>query len=72
MNEKQQTAVQWLETEMKNRYAIASTHECIDLFKQAIQIEKAQIIDSWVDGRNHINGNILPEHFYHKTYHTEP
>ena len=78
MNEKKQTAVQWLETEMKNRYAIASTHECIELFKQALAMEQNEMIRfasayGYACGFNGVEENIVSAiECWNNTYRNEP
>ena len=86
--DKNVTAVQWLENEMKNRYAIASTHECIELFKQALAMEREQSIHDYCEGfkasddgwngtygiidMDNIVEEINAEQYFTDTYHTEP
>ena len=79
---KQQTAVEWLEKELKDRYFLINSEP---LFETAKQIEKEQIIDAYWGGLNgsindyseskqvgseiiNINYGKGAEQYYNKTY----
>ena len=47
MSNKQQTAVDWLINEMQKTYVF--NQDDFNMFKQAKELEKQQIIDAWVD-----------------------
>ena len=49
-NNKQQTAVEWLEQEFEKRLPLGVGDVLIDLIKQAKELEKEQIIDTFVEG----------------------
>ena len=50
MGKKQQTAVEWLEQEFEKRLPLGVGDVLIDLIKQAKELEKQQIIDTFVEG----------------------
>ena len=50
MGGKQQTAVEWLEQEFEKRLPLGVGDVLIDLIKQAKELEKQQIIDTFVEG----------------------
>ena len=50
MSNKQQTAVEWLEQEFEKRLPLGVGDVLIDLIKQAKELEKQQIIDTFVEG----------------------
>ena len=48
---KEQTAVEWFYKKLKNYKSLNLTDKLIqDLYKEAIQMEKEQILDAWTDG----------------------
>ena len=55
-----QTAVEWLECELKKIPFI----NVIEVFEQAKQMEKEQIIESYCEGNNDISA----EQYYNQTY----
>ena len=69
---KQQTAVEWLITQVNSeQYQIAfgQTYISIDLIEQAKQMEKEQIIDAHYEGyRNDIGTTEVSEQYYNETY----
>ena len=47
----EQTAVEWFYKKLKNYKSLNLTDKLIqDLYKEAIQMEKEQILDAWTDG----------------------
>ena len=49
--EKKQTAVEWFYKNLKNYKTLNLTDKLIqDLYKQAMQMEKEEILDAWSDG----------------------
>jgi hypothetical protein len=52
--EKKQTAVEWLEKQIKDIFHVAEASEMTKKFKsvyeQAKQMEKEEILDAWTDG----------------------
>lgn len=69
MSNKQQKAVEWLINEMQKTYVF--NQDDFNMFKQAKELEKQQIIDAWVDGINslsEIDEKKLAEQFYNETY----
>ena len=70
-NNKQQTAVEWFLDQLiehriiivdKTTYQVKYKHEI--LLEQAKEMEKEQIINSWVGGKGFLNG----EQYYNETY----
>jgi hypothetical protein len=63
---KQQTAVEWFWIHLED----SISKEYFDLFQQAKQIEKEQIIEAYCDGfKQGSEGNrILSEEYYNETY----
>ena len=61
-----QTAVEWLETELKKLPMV----NVVEVFKQAKAMEKEQIVDAWKDaeGYNDENAVILAKQYYNETY----
>tara|TARA_R110000868_G_scaffold14285_8_gene66409 strand:+ start:18303 stop:18569 length:267 start_codon:yes stop_codon:yes gene_type:complete len=64
-----QTAVEWLECELKKIPFI----NVIEVFEQAKQMEKEQIIDAWIEGGGYSrlseeSDRILAEQYYNQTY----
>jgi len=59
----QQTAVEWLESQLDWLSRDMSEHNRISLFEQAKQMEKEQIQDAWHDG-NFLgrNGNLFVDY----------
>jgi hypothetical protein len=55
-----QTAVEWLEEQYYESEGKLTRHD----FEQAKQMEKDQIINSWVGGKGFLNG----EQYYNETY----
>jgi hypothetical protein len=52
MDKKKQTAVEWLEQAINNKLSNELSPYFIELFNQAIAMEKEQIIDAYRDGRS--------------------
>ena len=65
--EKQQTAVELLEQQLKERYSLMNSEP---LFEQAKQMEKEQIVDAinFGDERGKITTYKLAEQYYNETY----
>ena len=62
--ERVQTAVEWLEQQIKQTYdneGKLPIAYMLDLIKQAKQMEKRQIMESWLDGDN--DGSLEPKAF---------
>tara|TARA_R110000868_G_scaffold99064_1_gene272785 strand:- start:941 stop:1141 length:201 start_codon:yes stop_codon:yes gene_type:complete len=60
-----QTAVQWLSEKMiAKKYTIP---EWNDMVKQALAMEKKQIIDSWIATDNELQ-RLAAEKYYNETY----
>lgn len=78
MENKKQTAVEWLVNELEKEaitdYTFAKSHKVITLdvymfnklFEQAKQMEKEQIINAHIDGYESISGQ--SENYYNETY----
>lgn len=63
-----QTAVQWLSEKMiAKKYTIP---EWNDMVKQALAMEKKQIIDSWIATDNELQ-RLAAEKYYNETYNKE-
>ena len=63
-----QTAVQWLSEKMiAKKYTIP---EWNDMVKQALAMEKQQIIDSWIATDNELQ-RLAAEKYYNETYNKE-
>ena len=65
----QQTAIEWLEKELKDRYPLMNSEP---FFEQAKQMEKEQIIKTWHNGYNNQSPMIDEENcgqqYYNETY----
>ena len=62
---KKQTAVEWLSEKMiAKKYTIP---EWNDMVKQALAMEKQQIIDSWIATDNELQ-RLSAEKYYNETY----
>lgn len=59
-----QTAVEWLESELKKLPMVDVT----EIFQQALAMEKEQIKDAWMDGMEGILHEIAAEKYYNETY----
>jgi hypothetical protein len=64
---KQQTAVEWLESELDFLYQYMSERDRSKLFEQAKAMEKEQILKALYFGKN-INDDIEAEQYYNETY----
>lgn len=67
----QQTAVEWLESELDFLYQYMAERDRSKLFEQAKAIEKEQIMMAWIDGRRDGYQQIDIEHgkeYYNETY----
>jgi hypothetical protein len=65
--EKKQTAVEWLGLELNMIFHDITPElweQVNEIFKQAKQMEKEQIVNSWVGGKGFLNG----EQYYNETY----
>ena len=64
---KKQTAVEWLEEQI--RFQISNSGKLIPIFEQAKKMEKEQIIDSYYQGdAESDNHNLDAEQYYQKTF----
>ena len=61
------TAIEWLEEQFKKINHLTE-NEWIELFNQAKEMEKQQIIDAWNDGNNQYSGIGDSETYYNETY----
>jgi len=62
---KKQTAVEWLSEKMiAKKYTIP---EWNDMVKQALAMEKQQIVDSWIATDNELQ-KLAAEKYYNETY----
>jgi hypothetical protein len=61
-----QTAVEWLETELKKLPMV----NVVEVFKEAKAMEREQIKDAWMDGMEGILHKIAAEQYYKETYHS--
>ena len=68
-NNKQQTAVEWLEMEIKKFNTVITREYMLSLCQQSKEMEKEQIKNAHFDGQ-HCNewGNIPAENYYNETY----
>jgi hypothetical protein len=66
-----QTAVEWLENELDFLSNYIAEKDRLNLFKQAKEMEKKQIIAAYEDG-NYDNGmgRCEPEKYYNETFNT--
>ena len=64
---KKQTAVEWLENQLKERYSFMNSEP---LFEQAKAMEKKQIQDAYCDGGRDIQTNVYKgmKEYYNETY----
>ena len=62
----QQTAVEWLYNQLDG-FSDEEWGKIDDLFKQAKQMEKEQMIDAWEDGKGSFSTR-FPEQYYNETY----
>jgi hypothetical protein len=63
-NNKQQTAVEWLENQLKDYIGGIFT----DTFEQAKEMEKEKVEDAWVEGFKNWNPSKTFEDYYNETY----
>jgi hypothetical protein len=64
-----QTAVEWFYKKLKNYKSLNLTDKLIqDLYKEAIQMEKEQIKDSYIEGHSIYGENTNAEQYYNETY----
>jgi hypothetical protein len=63
-NNKQQTAVEWLENQLKDYIGGIFT----DTFEQAKEMEKEKLEDAWVEGFKNWNPSKTFEDYYNETY----
>jgi hypothetical protein len=63
-----QTAVEWLMEEMSKTYIF--NQDDFDMFKQAKEMEKQQIIDAYQQGFNnaYFNNPLSKEQYYNETF----
>ena len=59
-----QTAVEWLENELIERYNLINSKP---LFEQAKEMEKQQILDAWEDGHDSFSTR-SEEQYYDETF----
>jgi hypothetical protein len=64
--ETKQTAVEWLVNVVQS--CIAPNYIPKEIIKQALQMEREQITDVWMDGMDGILHKIAAEKYYNKTY----
>lgn len=62
--EKKQTAVEWLAEQLVPKAMLTYDAITYNAIQQAKQMEKEQILDSWVGGKGFLNG----EQYYNETY----
>jgi hypothetical protein len=66
-NNKQQTAVEWLNEQLQN-----NVHHTIriplDIVQQAKEMEKEQLGSAWFDGATNWDAETHFEHYYKETY----
>lgn len=60
------TAVEWLENEMQKTYIFNQND--FDMFKQAKELEKQQIIDAYRDSRYSLISKEDAEQYYNETF----
>ncbi len=63
------TAVEWLVDKLKGRSVDLEMPWNIDLVEQAKEMEKQQILDSWIDG--YCEHSDSDEQYYNKTFKTQ-
>jgi HEPN domain-containing protein len=69
MESNYQTAVEWLEEEFENYFTLNSKYTKEEIFKQAKELEKQQIIDAYDDGNYAYGMGVKePEQYYNETF----
>jgi hypothetical protein len=67
--ETKQTAVEWLRLKIKNKFEVyGDKDEFKEMFEQAKQIEKEQIMDAFVNGEHQQGFENESEQYYNETY----
>ena len=68
-----QTAVEWLDSQIDFLHKYMSECDRINLFEQAKEMEKQQIIDSISNANKSNNRNVSlnPEQYYYETFNKE-
>jgi hypothetical protein len=66
--ENKQTAVQWLKEKLPSLFIDDNNGFYSKLFEQALQMEREQIEDAWMDGMDGILHKIAAEKYYNETY----
>jgi hypothetical protein len=66
--ETKQTAVQWLKEKLPSLFIDDNNGFYSKLFEQALQMEREQIEDAWMDGMDGILHKIAAEKYYNETY----
>ena len=67
--ETKQTAVEWLRLKIKNKFEVyGDKDEFKEMFEQAKQIEKEQIMDAFVIGEHQQGFENESEQYYNETY----
>jgi hypothetical protein len=67
-NNEQQTAVDWLEMEIKKFNTVITREYMLSLCQQAKEMEKEKLEDAWVEGFKNWNPSKTFEDYYEQTY----